>query len=131
MWFAKFGKTLGLPHVERLNEQIKAEIKTYMFLVGKQGREYQWFRARLMEVSRSRPKSDRAPTPAYYKKIHSAGSARLWLRVSTLDAISGYEAKRLVVKSSAFPISDSLAKSMAGMFIVVESKTATGSAHDY
>ena len=63
VWFAKFGKTLGMQHVVRLNKQIKVGIKTHMFLVGKQGREYQWFRARLTEVSRFETK-ERSRTDA-------------------------------------------------------------------
>lgn len=125
VWFAKFGKTLGMQHVVRLNKQIKVGIKTHMFLVGKQGREYQWFRARLTEVSRSKPKSDREPMPSYYKDSYMARTARLWLRVSTLDAIPSYESRRLFVKSSGTLIAKSLAASMAGMFIVVEDENVT------
>lgn len=131
VWFAKFGKTLGMQYVVRLNKQIKGGIKTHMFLVGKQGREYQWFRARLTEVSRSKPKSTREPMPSYYKDSYMASTARLWLRVSTLDAMPSNESRRLFVRSSGTPIGESLASSMAGMFIVVEDKNVTIAASLY
>ena len=63
--------------------------------------------------------------PSYYKDSYMARTARLWLRVSTLDAIPSYESRRLFVKSSGTLIAKSLAASMAGMFIVVEDENVT------
>jgi hypothetical protein len=125
VWFAKFGKTLGVSHVERLNLQISAGINTYLFLVGKDGREQKWFRARLTEVRRTKPESKKEPFPSYYKEHFSANSARLWLRVSSLDPMQPYESRRLFVKSSSSPAAESLARSMAGMFIVVQAQDAS------
>ena len=118
VWFAKMGRPLAGHKIDLLSDQIRRGIPTFLFLVQKAGRDYVWAQATLCAISRSLPAREHALTPPYYRDRKVNQAASIWFKVSKISRPRASQIKMLNVASSGNPISESLAGSMAAMFVV-------------
>jgi len=129
VWLGKIGRPLAQHNLDILNGQIQCRTRTLLFLVQKRGREYIWTKAVLSEVSRSVPALARTLIPAYYQELGITKLVSTWFKVESLRKATRAEILNLQVVSSGRQIGDSLASSMAAIFMVClgGSTTNTGS----
>jgi hypothetical protein len=111
----KFGRPLGQPHIDRINQQIAAGKPTFLFLVKKGKHGYETHLAELLQVNRTLSEEDSRFVPSYYK---GSPYVRVWFRAKSLKPCKKGILDQLIVKSSAFPASSTLPKSVAGFFLV-------------
>ena len=118
VWFAKMGRPLAGRKIDLLSDQMRRGIPTFLFLVQKAGRDYVWAQATLCAISRSLSAREQALTPPYYRDRKVNQAASIWFKVSKISRPRASQIKMLTVASSGNPISESLAGSMAAMFVV-------------
>jgi len=118
VWFAKMGRPLARYKIDLLSDQIRRGIPTFLFLVQKAGRHYVWAQATLCAISLSLPAREHALTPPYYRDRKVNQAASIWFKVSKISRPRAALIKMLNVASSGNPVSESLAGSMAAMFVV-------------
>ena len=118
VWFAKMGRPLASYRIDLLSDQMRRGIPTFLFLVQKAGRDYVWAQGTLCAISRSLPAREHALTPPYYRDRKVNQAASIWFKLSKISRPRASQIKMLNVASSRNPISESLARSMAAMFVV-------------
>ena len=118
VWLGKIGRPLAQHKLDLLNEQIQDGTRTFIFLVQKRGRDYSWTKASLSEARRAIQASGRSLVPAYYRELGIAKSVSTWFKVTALKKATRNEVRNLHVVSSGRQISETLASSMAAIFMV-------------
>lgn len=118
VWFAKVGKPLGPERASRIGDQLRRDVRSYAFLVKKGKGGYQWFRATIVAIAETLPGRATRYIPDYYSAARIIQDARLWLKLSRIDAIDPQALKPYRIITSGRPLLDSIRTSMAGMFIV-------------
>lgn len=118
VWVGKIGRPLAQHKLDILNGQIQGGTRTFLFLVQKRGREYSWTKATLSQVSRSLQAPARSLVPTYYQELGIAKSVFTWFKVKDLQEATRAEIRELRVVSSGRQITETLAGSMAAMFMV-------------
>src|SRR5260221_721868 len=76
-WFGKMGKTLGHGNVQRINEQCKDKVPTYLYLFQKSA-GVKIYRGEILEIVRALPAGQKRFVPEYYGKNNLAKYIRLW-----------------------------------------------------
>ncbi len=127
VWVAKVGKPLAQYKIGILREQIRQGIPTYLFLVQRLGRVYSWTRATLVELGRTVGDDQQAMIPSYYRAANIVGMAEMWFKVSDLVKAPAAQVRQLHVVSSGRPIAETLAGSMAAMFMVASGRPTSAS----
>jgi len=118
-WFGKMGKTLGREKVERINDQCKRKVTTFLYLVQKSAAKgYQIYRANIIEVARDLPAGQTRYIPKYYETNRLEKYIRLWTKLSKLKSVPSSEITGFVVSSSGSPVLVTLGRSMAALFLV-------------
>jgi hypothetical protein len=122
VWIAKLGKPLGGQKITELREQIRGGTATYVFLVQRLCRSYQWTRCRLADIAKSLPRDERTLVPAYYYDNNVLGQAATWFKLTDIQKAQSRHVGKLRVLSSGRPIAETLQSSMAAMFVVTSSQ---------
>jgi hypothetical protein len=120
VWFGKMGKTLGVPHVERINKQREEGISTHLYLVQKSPKVYEVYRGIVITARRTCPIKEKNLIPDYYEQNHILKYMRLWIKLSKLEQMEPVILRNLRIANSGLPASETLRTSMAAMFIVKE-----------
>jgi hypothetical protein len=121
VWFGKLGQTIAQKRVDMLNEQVAKNIPTYLYLVKGNRKKSTAYRADLLSISREEPE-DKAFYPAYYAEKEIIQYMKAWMKVGKIEAIEMTEMAKLKALNSVFPISETLARSSSGYFLIHESK---------
>jgi len=119
VWIGKVGRPLALPNISLLNGQTDEGVPTHLYLVQRSGQGYTWTKATLSRVERTLPADERELVPEYYAKEGITRLSRAWFKVTRLTPIDETEVRSIRVASSRNPIAETLARSMAALFIVV------------
>ncbi len=118
-WFGKMGKTLGREKVERINDQCRRKVPTFLYLVQKSAAKgYQIYRGNILQVVRDLPAGQTRFIPKYYETNRLEKYIRLWTKLSKLKAVPSSEITGFVVSSSGSPVLVTLGRSMAALFVV-------------
>jgi hypothetical protein len=123
VWFGKMGQTLSQSRVDLLNKQIETNTSTFLYLVKGNRKKSTAYRAKLQEVSKEKPgETDLIPT--YYAEKDLLQYMKAWAKIGEIEPIDLSEMKALKALNSVFPISETLARSSSGYFLVKESRSA-------
>lgn len=122
VWFGKVGKPLGLPHLETINNQCTSGVPTYLYLIQKVGKNYLTHRGKLIKASRSFPTAQKSLIPKYYYEKEILSLISIWFNLSEITKMDEGYLSNLRVVTSIMTITETLASSMAAMFIVKEVK---------
>jgi len=120
VWIGKLGKPLAERHIMRVNEQCRQNIPTYLYLVQKKGTAYQAYRATVVRMSRALPKREQNLVPHYYEERKITRYVGFWTKLSGITQIEKGQLFELHIASSLFAVPDTLARSMAALFVVRE-----------
>lgn len=122
VWFGKLGQTFSQNRIDMLAKQIKQGIPTYLYLVKGNRKKSTAYRAKLVAVSRDKPKEKKL-IPAYYGEKKLLQYMQVWMKISRIDPIEMSQMESLKAINSVFPISETLQRSSSGYFLVHESKS--------
>lgn len=120
VWFGKLGQTISQNRVDLLNNQIKENTPTYLYLVKGNRRKSSAYSADLLAVSKEKPK-DKALIPDYYAEKDLLPYMKAWMKIGEIKAIEMADMKSLKAINSVFPISETLVRSSSGYFLVKKS----------
>ena len=120
VWFGKMGSTVSQVHIDKLNNQIKENVATYVYLVKGNRRKSIAYRAKLIFASKSYPKDEENLIPEYYRKLDIPRFVKFWVKIGEIVPVDHVELNKLRVVSSVFPLSETLSKSSSGHFIIHE-----------
>ena len=120
VWFGKLGQTISQMRMDMLNEQIKKKENTFLYLVKGNRRKSTAYRAPLLQVIKEKPE-EKALVPPYYTEKDLLQHMKAWMKIRKIDAIEMSDMSKLKAISSVFPISETLARSSSGYFLVKES----------
>lgn len=118
VYFGKVGKPLASSFINTLNKQINEKIKTDLILVEKVSEGYQVFTAPLLKVTREYPDKEKKIIPDYYFDGNLFSSITLWLKIKSIKQIEFETLRNFKALSSINLIPETLATSIAGMFII-------------
>ena len=121
VWFGKLGQTIAQMRVDLLNQQVEKNIPTYLYLVKGNRKKSTAYRADLLAISRESPEG-KDYYPAYYSEKELLQHMKAWMKIGEITAIDMADMSKLKALSSVFPISETLARSSSGYFLVHESK---------
>lgn len=119
VWFGKLGIPLAQSRVDLLNRQIHGNTPTFLYLIKGNRRKSTAYRAKLLLVSRERPREKKL-VPAYYDEKKLIRYMKVWMKIGKISPIDLGEMSRLRAISSIYPITETLAKSSSGYFLVHE-----------
>jgi len=122
VWFGKLGQTFSQNRIDMLAKQIEQGIPTYLYLVKGNRKKSTAYRAKLLAVSRDKPKEKKL-IPAYYREKKLLQYMRAWMKISQIEPIDMSQMDTLKAINSVFPISETLQRSSSGYFLVHESKS--------
>jgi hypothetical protein len=122
VWFGKLGQTFSQNRIEMLAKQIEQGIPTYLYLVKGNRRKSTAYQAKLLAVSRDKPKEKKL-IPVYYGEKKLLQYMQAWMKISQIEPIEMSEMNSLQAINSVFPISETLQRSSSGYFLVHESKS--------
>jgi len=122
VWFGKLGQTLSQNRIDMLAKQIEQGIPTYLYLVKGNRRKSTAYQAKLIALSKDKPKEKKL-FPAYYGEKKLLQYMQAWMKISQIEPIDMSEMDSLKAINSVFPISETLQRSSSGYFLVHESKS--------
>jgi hypothetical protein len=122
VWFGKLGQTISQGRIDLLNQQLVKKIPTFLYLVKGNRRKSTAYRAPLVQVSKDMPK-EIAFIPTYYAEKNLIQYMKAWMKIERIERVEMSEMDRFKAISSVFPISETLARSSSGYFLVRESKS--------
>jgi hypothetical protein len=98
--FGKMGPPVSEEFIDILNEQIRREIMTYLFITTRQGwnGEFVTYRCQLLNVSKIIDEARKSLVPSYY--VYEIPGIRTWFLISDLERLTREEMNRIVVVSS-------------------------------
>jgi hypothetical protein len=124
VWFGKIGSTLSSTRIDSLNNQIREDVPTYIYLVKGNRRKSTIYRASLLSVSKELPKGELRKVPSYYSTKGLRQYMNAWMRIAEISEVEPSSMKNLKAISSIFPIQETLARSSSGHFLVHEAEDA-------
>ena len=119
VWLGKLGRPLSQHKINLLRKQIEHGATTVLYLVQRRGRQYAWTRATLADIAKSINADARRLVPEYYNEFGIRKQVSIWFKVSSLRKVASSEVRKIHVASSGRSILETLASSMAAMFMVV------------
>jgi len=122
VWFGKLGKSLGDFHISDVNKQIEEGSKSYLFLVQKNGKRYEFSKGEIIIISKSLPKKEINLVPPYYEKQGIINNINLWIKLSNIKEAKLEEIDKYHIVSSGSAVISSIRKSMAALFVLGEGK---------
>jgi hypothetical protein len=122
VWFGKMGSPVSQLHIDELNEQIKREIPTFVYLVKGNRRKTTAYKARLVLSTRVYPKEEQELIPPYYRDHDIPRYVKFWVKIGEITLITLDELNQMQVASSVLPLAESLVKSSTGHFIIRKDK---------
>ncbi len=123
VWFGKIGNPIAQLRSEAINKQIKKGVKTYLYLVKGNRKNLTAYKAELFMVTREFPKNEKKLIPDYYVEKKIIAYMKTWLKIGKIEQIEMSNMNSLKAVSSVFPITETLARSSSGYFLVHESKS--------
>ena len=117
VWFGKMGATVADRWVRMFEQQINKGVRTWLYLVKRDGARYSFHKASMHRIEKSPPKQF-GDVPAYYKSHNLTEHMSCFFQIESLQSCSTREVSNLRLASSGSSITETLAVSMAGSFIV-------------
>lgn len=117
VWFGKMGTGVANRWIAVLESQIALGQDSWLYLTSRNGLKYNFHKARILEIL----KSDEPPArglPGYYIDNNLLKQMSCFFRIESLEPCSRSEILKIRLASSGSPITEVLASSMAGLFIV-------------
>jgi len=122
VWFGKMGSTVSQSRIDILNEQVREDIPTFVYLVKGNRKKSTVYRARLAVASKTIPKGESQLVPPYYFSLDIPKYVNFWVKLTEIVPIDFSELKKLRVGSSVLPIHETISKSSSGHFFLREDK---------
>jgi len=120
VWFGKMGQPVSYNVIEKLNQQVEKNIKTYIYLVKGNRRTPSAFLSELIIASREFPQNEKELIPAYYQELEIIQFIKVWVKIRCLHEIGSGDLNKMRVASSVYPLTETLIKSSTGHFIIKE-----------
>lgn len=121
VWFGKMGQAISQLRIDKLNQQIQQGIPTYLYLVKGNRKKSTPYQSLLLSISREMPK-DQDLIPPYYVEKEILQFMKTFMKTGKISKIEMADLQSLKAISSVNPISDTLARSSSGYFLVHEKK---------
>ncbi|QRN82043.1 hypothetical protein JR338_06200 [Chloroflexota bacterium] len=121
VWFGKMGQTISQIRIDKLTQQIAENIPTYLYLVKGNRKKSTAYQAPLLSISRELP-TDQALIPPYYTEKDILQFMKVFMKIGKITKIEMKDLNKLQAVSSVYPMSDTLARSSSGYFLVHEKK---------
>jgi hypothetical protein len=127
VWFGKIGKPLSEETIKRVNQQVQEEVPSYLYLVtkGSPGGEYSAYKCTIAQMASDLPEKQKKYVPPYYETRGITRQIGFWTKVISIEKIDGGDLRQLHVATSGRSLPHSLARSMAGMFVVQDGEGLT------
>ena len=122
VWFGKMGQTISQIRIDKLTQQIDQNIPTYLYLVKGNRKKSTPYQAPLLSICREMP-ADQALIPPYYTEKDILQFMKVFIKIGKITKIEMKDLCKLQAISSVNPMSDTLARSSSGYFLVHEKKT--------
>ncbi|MEI7849016.1 MAG: hypothetical protein WCK35_24675 [Chloroflexota bacterium] len=122
VWFGKLGQTISQARADLLNQQIEKNIPTWVYLVKGNRKKSTPFRAALKRIEKTIP-TEKAFIPAYYFEKDLTQFMKVWIKIGGIEPLDISEMEKLKAINSIFPITETLALSSSGYFLVHESSS--------
>jgi len=119
VWFGKMGQTIAQKRIDALNNQIEKSIPTYIYLVKGNRKKSTAYRADMIHISKQQPENS-SHFPIYYNDKDLLQYMKAWMKIGSIEPIKMSAMNNLRAISSVYPISETLAKSSSGYFLVRE-----------
>ncbi len=123
VWFGKIGNPIAQLRTDAINKQISKGVATYLYLVKGNRKNFTAYRSKLFLVTREFPKNEKKLIPNYYVEKNIMRYMKTWLKIGKIEQIEMSTMTSLKAVSSVFPITETLARSSSGYFLVHESKS--------
>ncbi|HVR23114.1 MAG TPA: hypothetical protein VMU26_07315 [Candidatus Polarisedimenticolia bacterium] len=120
VWIAIAGRAFSSRRERDLDEQIRRQMKTYLYVaqMAKQGTGFQAFRAEVSQVSSSFLDVEATLVPKYYEKQRILPNAKSWLRIGGFKEVKSDAFNSLRVAGNGKPVSAVLQRSMLSVVFV-------------
>jgi hypothetical protein len=122
VWIGKVGKPLGEKWIAHVNLQVAESEPAFLFLVQKVGKTYEAHKAKILQVAKTLPESERKKVPKYYHESEIFGQVSLWVKLGSITKLSQGALLEYRIASSGRPLLSSLRNSMAALFVIKEGR---------
>ncbi|MHA1226579.1 MAG: hypothetical protein ACTSPV_07560 [Candidatus Hodarchaeales archaeon] len=120
VWFGKMGQPISQNAIDKLNQQVKDNIPTFIYLVKGNRRKPTAFISDLIIASKSIPQEEENLIPSYYEELEIIRFMKFWAKVKNIHKIDSRELNKMGVASSVYPLQETLIKSSSGFFYIKE-----------
>jgi hypothetical protein len=120
VWFGKIGTPFSQKAIDIFSLQIEKGIPTYLYLVKGNRKKSTFYKARIITLAGEFPKKEKEGIPPYYFEKKIAKQMKSWVKITDIQPLDSDEVKSLRVKSSVLDIEETLFRSSAGLFYVVQ-----------
>lgn len=124
VWFGKIGTALAERWIRILLAQVEQDKATYLFIVKRDGTRYTFHKAKLRGIQRKLAETDRVPS--YYLDHALLQKMSCFFLVEPFIPCNRREVERIRLASSGSPATETLAGSMAGLFVVEVAAPSSG-----
>ena len=120
VWFGKLGTPISHKAIETIKWQIENKISSYLYLVKGNRRKSTFYKATIITLTDKFPKNEKDTSPPYYFEKKIARQMKSWIKIRDIQPLESSEVKFLKVKSSVLNLEETLFRSSAGLFYVVQ-----------
>lgn len=117
VWFGKMGTGVANRWITLLESQIALGHDSWLYLTCRNGLKYNFHKARILQIHKS-DESPKRGLPSYYTDKKILKQMSCFFRIEPLEPCARSEILKIRLASSGSPITEVLAASMAGLFIV-------------
>lgn len=120
VWFGKLGTPISHKAIETINTQIENNVLSYLYLVKGNRRKSTFYKARIVTLTDKFPKKEKDTIPPYYFEKKIVSQMKSWIKITDIQPLEPSEVKLLKVRSSVLNLEETLFRSSAGLFYVVQ-----------
>lgn len=122
VWFGKLGTPISHKAIDTIKLQIENNVSSYLYLVKGNRRKSTFYKAKIITLTDKFPKNEKDAIPPYYFEKKIARQMKSWIKITDIQTLESSEVKLLKVKSSVLNLEETLFRSSAGLFYVVQKK---------
>lgn len=120
VWFGKLGTPISHKAIETIHSQIENKVLSYLYLVKGNRRKSTFYKSVIITLTDHFPKKEKDIIPPYYFEKKIARQMKSWIKITDIEPLEPSEVKLLKVKSSVLNLEETLFRSSAGLFYVVQ-----------
>jgi hypothetical protein len=118
VWFGKLGSPVSQFHLDKLSDQVKEGIPTFLFLVKGNRKKQTYYKCNFLSAQKTFPEDQKDSIPPYYFELGFIERMKCWIKINIIEEVSSAEMKNWHVTSSINALDESLFRSSSGHFII-------------